>query len=135
MAEVKTGKYTKQIQENGKEISRLHARIHEKFNKSHAHRDDEEAWKNACAEFHARFDELAFPGGLNTAYERVESGEPDAVEAALCFLECRPYFFRSGYIWKKLLRKMKKAELSQEQQTRFEVVREDLNRYKKHRNA
>ena len=34
----------------------------------------------------------------NSAYAGLNT-----VEAAICFLECRPYFFRSGYMFKDIL--------------------------------
>lgn len=112
------------IASNAAEIRRLHARVHEAF----ARRDESDTqrceWERACAEFHARYGALAFPGGEDDAYRRVERGERNAVEAALCFLELRPYFFRSGYMFKKLLRRIKRARLSPEQAARLRVVLE-----------
>lgn len=130
---MKAGSYTLEIIANGNEITRLKSCIDETFNKSYAHRDDELAWKNACAEFHARYDGLAFPGGEATAYDRVEAGYPDAIEAALCFLECRPYFFRSGYIWKKLFRKIKHVELTEYQSNRLETIIDEWKSYRENR--
>ena len=43
-----------------------------------------------------------------------------AMKVAICFLECRPYFFKSGYMFKDILRKVKKAPLSDEQTLRLE---------------
>ena len=40
------------------------------------------------------------------------------IEIALCFLEVRPYFFRSGYHWKTILQKCKRAPISGEQSER-----------------
>ena len=65
------------------------------------------------------YDALAFPGGYSSALERIAAGEPEAIEAALAFLEIRPYFFRSGYMYKDLLRKTKRAPLSDAQARRF----------------
>ena len=46
------------------------------------------------------------------------------VEAALVFLELRPFFFRSGYMRQKLLRLLKHAPLSSPQSKRFAAVLE-----------
>lgn len=66
--------------------------------------------------------QLGFPGGLDNIEARVLAGEPFAVEAALCFLEVRPYFFRCGYMFQSLLKKMKRSPLNQAQQRRLQVV-------------
>lgn len=110
------------IEANGREVARLHARIHETFalrDTSEAHRAQ---WSDACDEFHRRYDELAFPGGYEGAGRRILSGERNTIEAALCFLEVRPYFFRSGYMYDALLRKVKRAPLSEMQRVRLDDV-------------
>ncbi|WP_205854765.1 hypothetical protein [Piscinibacter defluvii] len=113
-----------QLLANAKEIARLNERIHETVRNRGRSAKALEEWKDACAEFHRRYDELAFPGGYDSAPERILAGEPNAIESALCFLECRPYFFRSGYMHKVLLRKVKQAPLSEAQQSRLRVVLE-----------
>jgi hypothetical protein len=110
------------IRRNAAEIVRLHARIHETVR----HRDKDAAsrdeWKRACAAFHGKFDALAFPDGYQNAAERIRAGDPHAIEAALCFLELRPYFFRSGYMYQALLRKTKRAALSAAQADRLKAI-------------
>lgn len=70
------------IRENEAEIVRLHSRIHETVR----HRDENPKkrleCKQACAEFHARYANLAFPGGYVGALERITSGDPNTMEAA-----------------------------------------------------
>ena len=77
------------IDRGAREITKLRQRIDETF----AHRGEGKAqrdlWSNACSEFHSRYAELAFPGGYDGVDERILAGEPLAVEAAICFLECR----------------------------------------------
>ena len=84
------------IRENAKELARLHALIHEKFRHRGEGALQRAQWEAACAEFHTRYNGLAFPGGYDGALDRISSGEALAMEAGFCFLECRPYFFRSG---------------------------------------
>jgi hypothetical protein len=110
------------IQRNADELSRLHSRISqtEKL-RSHGSAEKQE-WELACAEFHARFDDLAFPGGFKGALARIEAGDPDAMEAAICFLEVRPYFVRSGYMFKDILKKAKRAPLSEHQAIRLASI-------------
>ncbi|MDR3479730.1 MAG: hypothetical protein P4L91_03360 [Burkholderiaceae bacterium] len=117
-----TVELTRIITENAEEISRLHARIHETFlfrGKSVMKREE---WQRACAEFHARYDILAFPGGYTNAFERIARGDADTIETALCFVECRPYFFRSGYMFIAILPKLKRATLTASQAERLNAV-------------
>jgi hypothetical protein len=88
---------TDQIKEtitvNAAEAARLHQRIHDTFWLRDQGQEQREQWPHACAEFHARYDALAFPGGYTGALERIASGDAYAMEAGICFLELRPYFF------------------------------------------
>lgn len=110
------------IVRNATEISQLKARIDETVRTRTSGPRERDAWRSACAEFHARYDELAFPGGYEGVSERILVGDPLTVEAALCFLELRPYFFRSGYMYKDILRKVKRAPLEREQSQRLADV-------------
>jgi hypothetical protein len=121
------------IERNASEIARLHARIHETVKLRGRGHAEKRQWEQACAEFHARFDELAFPGGYSGALERIVAGDPDAMEAALCFLEVRPYFFRSGYMFKDILRKTRRAPLSSVQAERLAVVEQKLEAWRARR--
>jgi hypothetical protein len=108
-----------QIHQNAATLRTMQARIRETFaerGRSPAHRQD---WKDACAAFHSGYDTLAFPGGYTGALERLLAGDPQTMEAAITFLELRPYFFRSGYLHKKLLRYSKRAPLSKAQSQRL----------------
>jgi hypothetical protein len=109
------------IEHNAEECRRLHARIHETLKQRNSSREKKAEWELACQEFHARYDALAFPGGYSGALERIASGDEFTIEAALCFVEVRPYFFRSGYMLKALLPKLKKAKLSSSQTARLET--------------
>ncbi len=122
-----------EIIRNGQEITRLQQRVHEMQRKSQADRRYTQDWLEACEAFRSRYDALAFPGGESTAYERILQNDPAAVEAALCFLECRPYFFRSGYMWKKLFRKIKHATLTGKQQHRLDALRQEWQEYRARR--
>jgi hypothetical protein len=115
--------YAQQIQANAKRIYEMHARIH----KTLRTRDTPEgrnAWLLACAELQASYNALAFPGGYDSGLRRIGEGDSDAIETALVFLELRPYFFRSGYMREKLLRRLKHAALSGAQARRFDAVME-----------
>ena len=125
----------KNLISNAEEISRLQARIHETVRYRSHSQEQRSDWERACDEFHSRYDELSFPGGYSTAFERIFSGDVEAIETALCFLECRPYFFRSGYMWKEISRKLKRAPLSEQQAERLEIVMNKYNAWRASKHA
>jgi hypothetical protein len=111
-----------QIALNAAEIVRLHARIHATVAFRDTSRAARAEWQQACADFHRRYDALAFPGGYGAALEKFRAADPSVLEPALCFLELRPYFFRSGYMRTVLLRRVKRAQLSPDQRQRLDAV-------------
>ena len=124
-----------QIRTSAEEIVRLHSRIHETVRHRQESAKKRLEWEQACAEFHTRYSNLAFPGGYGGALERITSGDPNTMEAAICFLECRPYFFRSGYMFKDILRRCRKAPLSASQAARFHILEEKLAEWRKRKAA
>jgi hypothetical protein len=114
--------FRQQIQDDAALLRQMHARIRATFARRDEGAAQRQEWRDACAAFHARYDELAFPGGYDGAAERLIAGDAVAMEAALVFLELRPYFFRSGYMFKKLLRYAKRAPLSGAQAQRLRLV-------------
>ncbi|TDB26525.1 hypothetical protein ATCM_02000 [Stenotrophomonas sp. ATCM1_4] len=110
------------IQSNAEEVAQLHARVHETFAQRDRSPDKRQEWERACEIFHSRYNELAFPGGFEEALDRIVAGDAESMEAAICFLELRPYFFRSGYMFESILRRAKRAPLSQEQVARLQHV-------------
>ncbi len=114
-------------------IAELHQRVRETLRErdlSTAHCD---AWREACSEFHAQYDSLAFIGGVSSARDRIRSGDAAAIEYALCFIEVRPYFFRSGYMYKDFLRVLRKANLSPKQRIRYNRVHDAYVNYRRNR--
>ena len=120
----------KTIRKNAAEIVRLHDRIQETVRHRQESPKKRLEWEQACAEFHRRYSNLAFPGGYEGALERIASGDPNTVEVAICFLECRPYFFRSGYMFKDILRRCRRAPMSPQQTARFKVIEVKLADWK-----
>lgn len=122
--------------ENAAEINRLHHRIHETVKRRGESEKRRKEWSQACEEFHARYYELWLPGGpYPNFFERLSAGDPAVIEVALCFLEVRPYFFRSGYHWKTILQKCKRAPILGEQAERFARVLEKYTEWKNLRNV
>lgn len=127
--------YAEEILRNAEAINKLHSRIQETLKSRDKNEHKHQEWQSACNEFHAKYDSLAFPGGFEDAFERILGGDNKAMEAALCFAECRPYFFRSGYMFKDILRKLKKAPLDPGQKTRLNQVLESYAKYRETKNA
>jgi hypothetical protein len=125
------------IRENAAEITRLHSRIDETYSHRSESAEKRHEWEQACAEFHARYDRLAFPTGYQGggALRRIEYGDPEAMEAAICFLEVRPYFFRSGYMFKDILRKCRRAPLSPDQAERLRAIEQRLSEWRQQKLA
>ena len=108
--------------ENAVEITRLQTRINDKFAQRDRGQEQRNDWSQACDDFHNRYDQLAFPGGYGGALDRIRSGDSETIENALCFLEARPYFFRSGYMYKDILRVTKQASLEGNQAARLQSI-------------
>jgi hypothetical protein len=68
------------------------------------------------------YDELNIDSWVAEIGTRVADGDPEAVEAALDFLERDPYFFRSGYARERLARRLAHTELTGAQKTRARAV-------------
>jgi hypothetical protein len=125
------------IRENAAEIVRLRSRIHETPSHRSESAEKRREWEQACAEFRARYDRLAFPTGYQGggALRRIEYGDSEAMEAAICFLEIRPYFFRSGYMFEDILRKCRRAPLSPDQAARLNVIEQKLAEWRQRKLA
>lgn len=118
--------YRQVIEGNAQTLRQLHARLHETCLERDTSPEKRELWSQACAEFHDRYDELAFPGGFQGAYERILTGDEETIEVALCFVEVRPYFFRSGYIFVRLIPKLGRTTLTESQSDRFDIFKKRL---------
>jgi hypothetical protein len=108
--------------DNAERLRQPHQRIHTTLEYRSRSPPDRARWTAACAAFHGRYDTLAFPGGASDALVRIVRGDADAIENGLCCVECRPFFFRSGYMFKDIFRKLKRALLSDARAARFAVV-------------
>jgi hypothetical protein len=134
ITEKDTARLKRTILENTTELVRLHRRVHEAL-PGRGNLQGRRKWEQACAEWHARYTGLAFPGGYEGVLERILAGDPETMEAAICFLECRPYFFRSGYMFKDILRKCRRAPLLPDQAARLAIIDEKLVEWRKRKPA
>ena len=113
---MKSDRIKQLMSDNAAVLRQLQNRIHETLDKRHHGPVQLKAWSDACSEFHGRYDELAMPGGYRAVLEGLGRSDPGAIDIALCFVELRPYFFRSGYTL--LMRRLKKCAKTQEQADR-----------------
>ncbi len=112
-------KSLERIRQDSLEINRLLAQINTLVRQRDDAPQQRAAWQAACQDFYARYDALCFPGGA-AMLERVRSGDPAAVEAAVRFLLADPYHFRSGYLKERLWRWLANLPLSAGVRTRLE---------------
>ena len=76
----------------------------------------------ACVEYDQRHGQLAFPGGYANALKQLAEHDPNTVDVVLTFLEVRPYFFRSGYMWKTLLKRVQRVPMGAKHQARLQKI-------------
>lgn len=122
-----------QIQSNARAITELHRHVHETARERDQGSAQRELWRAAWADFHAQYETLAFTGGISTARDRMRAGDDTAIEYALCFIEIRPYFFRSGYMYNDLLRVLRNCELTLRQRERYNRVYDMYRAYRRAR--
>lgn len=121
--------YRQRIKESEAEIRRLTSRIDETV-KFRDHSDYERTvWSNACSELHAKFHDLGWIDPKRCYIEAIRSGDFESIEYAITFVEMRPYFFRSGYMYKHLMRILKSAKMTDDQRTRYNAVRVRLEQF------
>jgi len=118
------------VTRNANEIATLSRRIRETLCFRDDGPDQRAEWSEACSDFHSKYDDLAFPGGLRDARDRMRAGDTEAIEYAIAFLEVRPYFFRSGYMYKDFMRVLRNCPLSVAQRKRYDQIRKRYLAYR-----
>ena len=121
------------IETNAALLRKLHETIHETFRHRTEGPEAHAAWERACREFHDRWDELAFPGGLRAGLRRIEAGDMQAIETAIRYLELRPFYFRAQYTRDLFMRLIKRQTLPFKLQKRFDATRERLKNWRRTR--
>lgn len=111
------------IETNASRLRALHARVEETVRLRDRSPEDRAAWSAACDEFHSRYDQLAFPGGLARGLKKILASDLDVCAVALEYLEDTPYCFRSQYVATSLRRALNKATLSDRLRERFELIK------------
>ena len=118
------------LAENAGTLRELHKAIHTNFAVRHESKKNWQAWKHACAKFHASYDALAFPGGLERAFELLEASDLAVAEIAVLYCEIRPYYFRSGYHRTKFVRMLRRVTLPRQLAIRIDRVWEEIHNRK-----
>lgn len=121
--------YHSVIRKNTEIIYRIHKAIHSTLpdrDKSPSHF---EAWENACTEFHNNYSELSYFYKYDDCRKELRQGNNELIEYSLCFLEVRPYYFRSGYLYKDLIRVLKNCPLTNSQMNRYNSVKNRYNAF------
>ena len=114
--------YREIMRENAGRLRELNAEIDRPFGDGPLLSIHVKAHDIACAVFHSQYDSLAFPGGLREALQKLKTGDPCVVEAAIQYLEVKPRFFRSGYIAETILHRLRHVALTSSQVARLVSV-------------
>lgn len=119
------------IQQSARQIVALHENVRRTFTLRDRDLPSRAAWESACAAFHAQYPDLLYPrGGEKACLADLASNDAFAIEYALCFVELRPYFFRSGYWYQKLLRRLNHVRLTPEQSQRHQYIQNAYRAYR-----
>jgi hypothetical protein len=113
-----------QIHKGAKQLRDLHEAVLRYYATYRQSRSDSDlqAWKRATSEYHARYEHLAFPGGLDKIFSGLSAGELVAINNGITFLEADPWFFRSGYLKADILNTLIRTKLTNEQMSRLQSV-------------
>ena len=111
------------------ELNRLHKLVHElsDLRLRTGKAEDIERWEKAVKDW-KEFSGFGYPEIKFYFFESrdflsaLASGDADAKESAIKFLEFDPYYYRSGYIKSKLLVRLKNIKLSASEVTRLQKV-------------
>jgi hypothetical protein len=118
------------IRANADEINRLRQAIREAAGARWRGLEDMQRHAAACAEYNQRYEQLAFPGGYANALRQLVEHDPNTLDVVLTFLEVRPYFFRSGYMWTTLLKRAQRVPMGTKQHARLQKILDDYAAYR-----
>ena len=107
-----------ELQKAAREYAALHARIHETLPHRGRSEEDRKIWSEACAAFHG-YKSVLDVFWKTEALEHLEAGDSELLELAMAYVEVDPYYFRSGYLKKRLFRRLRRLTLSDAQRRRI----------------
>ncbi len=137
------------IYKNTREIKRLFDNRDKSFQKRETSKHAYQEWLKACSEIHKNYNKLVFYFtdenkdsnteetyiGEQGFYQLFKQNHPYALEFAVCFIEIRPYYYRSGYMYQKLIRKLKNKPLTNDQRIRYQKVKTAYDDYMKNKDS
>lgn len=103
-------------------IKEAHENVDKTFKLREQDRTSWKIWLDACRRFRDLFTAAHLDSSFYPNEDALRIGEEAAVEVAIKYLELDPYYFRSGYSKERILRILKKLELSKKQQDRLRNV-------------
>lgn len=68
--------------------------------------------------------------GEEGLYESLKNHDKYTIEYCLCFIEIRPYFYRSGYMYQRLIKKLNAVPMTEKQRERYLKVKENYAEFK-----
>ncbi len=101
--------------------NRQHELIHVTASKRSESPEARSAWQNATDQWHASVyptDQLWEDDFLS----RLRASHREAIEDAILYLEVDPWYFRSGYLKERLIRRLKAAVLTEKDRERLRKV-------------
>ena len=82
---------------------------------------DPAAYDRLVIEFGKRID-AAYPENIVDWLLSIDAGNGDAIDQAVVYIEADPWLFRSGYFKDKLLRRLRRANLTETQRDRLRTA-------------
>lgn len=103
--------FTDLIQRHEAELQKLHSAVHDGFDRRETSKLARRDWELAAKRFREYGSEVDVL--LKRCLVEGIAGDSELRRFAFCFVECDPYYFRSGYAMEGLLQKIKKLSLSE----------------------
>lgn len=108
-----------EIRRAAQEWEALRCRIRVTLPERGRSKEGEKAWREACAAWHAHRSVLD-TFWRDEALVQLEAGDPAMLDLAIAYVEVDPYYFRSGYLKKRLFRRLKRLTLPDVQKKRIQ---------------
>lgn len=112
--------YKAEIRKEAKEWEALREQVYATFKLRDRSAEDLAEWSEACKAWHGYSRPVLDTFESTAAMEQLATGDPELLELAICFVEVNPYYFRSGYLKKRLFRRLRGMALSEKARQRIQ---------------